>query len=92
MGTVLSRYGKMDIFDSIYQCLLLFLLSIVNHHSSWSSSFICDNNENVFMKGSQRGSIYGNPYRFGQGRNPKFYSSARSVTKMLSTHPRFIKR
>jgi hypothetical protein len=32
----------------------LFLVSIVNHHSSWSSSFICDNNENVFIKGKQR--------------------------------------
>jgi hypothetical protein len=94
MGTVLSRYGRMDIFDSIYQCLylLLFLLSIVNHHSSWSSSFICDNNENVFMNGKQLGSLYWNSCRFGEGRNRKFYNFARIVTEMLSTCPLFIKR
>jgi hypothetical protein len=56
MGTDSSNYGKMDIFESIYQYLyfLLFLLSIVNHHSSESRPFICDNNENDFMNGKQR--------------------------------------
>jgi hypothetical protein len=57
----------------------LFLLSIVKHHSSWSSSFICDNNENDFIKGDQRGSFYWTLRRFGQSHNRKFYNPVRML-------------
>jgi hypothetical protein len=60
------NYGKLDTFESIYWYLHLFLLLIVNHHSSCSSSSICDNNENVFMKGNLSRC-------FGQSLNRKYY-------------------
>jgi hypothetical protein len=63
--------------------LFLLLLSTVNNHSSWSSSLICDNNENVFIKRIQPGSFYWNSCRFGQGCNRKFNTPARSVTALL---------
>jgi hypothetical protein len=63
----------------------LFLLSTVKHHSSWPSSFICDNNENVFMKRNQLRPLYWNLRRFGQGLNQKFYNPVSSVIELLST-------
>jgi hypothetical protein len=39
----------------------LFLIPIVNYHSSWSSSFISVNNENSFINGNQRVSSYWHP-------------------------------
>jgi hypothetical protein len=58
----------------------LLLLSIVNHHSSRSSSFVCGDNENAFMKENQRGSLYWHSHRFSEGPNRKYYALARSVT------------
>jgi hypothetical protein len=67
--------------DTYKYCL--FLLSIVKHHSSWPSSFICDNNENVFMKMNQLRPLYWTLRRFGQGRNQKFYNPVSSVIELL---------
>jgi hypothetical protein len=60
IGTNCSNYGKqipLETYTDTYT-YSLFLLSVVDHRSSWSSSFIYDNNENVFMKRNQRGSFY----------------------------------
>jgi hypothetical protein len=56
----------------------LFLLSTVNHRSSWSSSFICDNNENVFMKGNQLLPAYIKTYIF------KYYKERIEGTRKAS--------
>jgi hypothetical protein len=55
-------------------------------------AFICDSNENDFMKGIQPESFHWNSCHFGEGRNRKFYNPARIVTEMLSTRLCFIKR
>jgi hypothetical protein len=83
-----SNYGKIDTFENIYRLLYLHLflsLSTVNHHFSWSSSFICIRNENSFMKRNQRDSHCWTTRHFCQGCNRKFYKPVRSVTEMLST-------
>jgi hypothetical protein len=71
--------------------ILLLLLSIVNHHSPWSSSCICDKNENDFMKGNQQKSLYWHSRRFNQGRNRKFYNQVRSITELLQAYKFFSK-
>jgi hypothetical protein len=53
MVPVVSRYGKIYTFESIWWLYLLSLRSpTVNPHYSWPNSFTCYNNENVFMKGT----------------------------------------
>jgi hypothetical protein len=63
----------------------LLLSSTVNHYTLWPSYFICGDNENAFMKGTQPESFYWNSSRFGQGCNKKVYNSIRSVIELLST-------
>jgi hypothetical protein len=92
IGTDSLNYGKINTLKSIHRLLyspLSLLLSTVNHHSSWSSSFICGDNGNGFVKGIQQEFFYWNSCRFCQGCNRKFYNPARIVTEMLSTCPLF---
>jgi hypothetical protein len=69
------KHGKTNIFETYTDTYTysLSLLSIAKHHSSWFSSFICDNNENVFMKKNQRVSSYWYPRRFSKVPNRKSY-------------------
>jgi hypothetical protein len=55
----------------------LFLLSIVKHHSSWSSFFICGCNEKGFMRGIPRRSFYWHSRRFSEGPNRKYHDLVR---------------
>jgi hypothetical protein len=85
MAQTMVRQIPLKVHTDSYTYFLLFLLSIVNHHSSWHQSFICGCNANGFMKGIQLGTFYWHSRRFGQGRNQKLYSSVSSVIELLST-------
>jgi hypothetical protein len=63
----------------------LFLLSIVKHRSSWSSSFICGCNANGFMKENQRVSLYWHSRRFSEGPNRRYYDLVRDTNQAIGT-------